>query len=165
MATWIPTYEQYRGRAAGVLWGEVAQADDLDRGRAAGVLWGEVAQADDLDGLRKTMLHRLERHLRVCALPESSSIGRCTDGSGSFWATSSLKEYPSGFCSLLAAFFQVWLNERMHLPPSDNRGEFPWIDKLCQTLAECESRPCAGPDFFQGDALLIKNLDVLGAVP
>ena len=105
-----------------------------------------------VSGVSSTILHKLEEDLRCCPLPEQVSIGKCTVGGKTSWQTTSLKEYPPGFCSLIAAYYQAWIDARSSLPSWNNCGAFPWMDSLCRELADCPTSDTIGPDFFRRNA-------------
>ena len=77
---------------------------------------------------------------RTTPLPTTSRIGRGEDGS---WKTSILKQYPSGFCSVLAALFHE------AIPMNDTGEQLPdWFSETTANLvAHFNTEAPMGPDF------------------
>ena len=85
----------------------------------------------------------LEKQARSQATPQTSNIGRNTDGTG--WKTSHLKVYPSGFCRFLALLYYEWWCTRASLPQFDVEEARQWHSDLVQALPTGETT--FGPDF------------------
>ena len=91
-------------------------------------------------------LKRLAPQYQCSAMPRALRMGREADGSH-YYTTAKLKEYPSGFCRLLAAAFQSWT---LRAPPSScaptlSREDLAVFEKLKVTFET--SAAFFGPDF------------------
>ena len=105
-----------------------------------------------VSGLAESEAKQVEFELRTHPLPSTGSIGRQGNG----WATSSLKEYPSNFCAMLAEMFHRFYSSVADLPQRSSKEDLQWIHRLCMDIDQAPRRQTPGPDFAGGGARLIR---------
>ena len=105
-----------------------------------------------LTGIEASAASSIEVDYRTHSLPSSGSIGK----QGNAWATTSLKEYPKSFCTMIAALFNHACCSIEPLPLRSSATDLQWIHKLCIDLDQCPRRQAPGPDFAGGTARVIR---------
>ena len=108
-------------------------------------------------GVPKLHILDLEPHCRTRPMPSGRSIGK----QHGQWRTTVLKEYPPALCSFIAKVFQLHLDRKAALPPSESRVDHTWLKGLCIALKPTDlteaEKVGIGSDFFRGRQTTLAN--------